>query len=72
MFMNYTAVKELKCMDGWTICDFTSFQQYFNYIRTEGRMIMKVCVQWNPVEKNSPRAGLELGTVRSVGQCLTH
>ena len=35
---------------------------------------MKGCVQWNPftVKKISPRAGLELGTARSVGQRLTH
>ena len=23
-------------MDGWRICDFTSFQQYFSHIRTMG------------------------------------
>ena len=35
---------------------------------------MKGCVQWNPftVVKISPRKGIELGTARSLGQCLTH
>ena len=35
---------------------------------------MKGRVQWNPftVEKILPRAGIELGTARSVGQRSTH
>ena len=55
------------------ICDFTSFSTVFQSYQDDGRMIMKDCVQWNPftVEKISPRAGIELGTARSVGQRLT-
>ena len=59
-------------MDGWMTCDFMSFLTVFRSYQDDGRMIMKGCVQWNPVydKKISPRAGLELGTARSVGQCL--
>ena len=37
---------------------------YVQY-QEDGRMMMKGCGQWNPstVEMNSPRAGLEHGTV---------
>ena len=60
--------------DGWLICDFTFFSTVFQSDQDDGRMKMKGCVQWNPfmVEKISPRAGLELGSARSVGQRLTH
>ena len=46
------------------------FQSY----QDDVRMIMKGCMQWNPiyVEKISPRARLEPGTTGSVGQHLTH
>ena len=55
-------------------CDFTSFSTVFRSYQDDERLIMKGCVQWNPVygEKVSPRAGLELATVRSLGQRLTH
>ena len=36
-------------MDGWMICDFTSFSTVFQSYQGDGRMIMKDCVQWNPV-----------------------
>ena len=36
-------------MDGWMICDFTSFSTVFQSYQDDGRMIMKGCVQWNPV-----------------------
>ena len=56
-------------IDGWMICDFTSFSAVFQSYHDDGRMIMKGYVQWTPftVEKISPRAGLELRTSRSVG-----
>ena len=39
-----------KCQDdGWMTCDFTSFLTVFQSYQDDGRMIMKVCVQWNPV-----------------------
>ena len=34
-------------MDGWMTCDFTSFSTVFH--QDDGQMIMKSCVQWNPV-----------------------
>ena len=36
-------------MDGWMICDFTSFSTVLQSYQDDGRMIMKGCVQWNPV-----------------------
>ena len=35
--------------DGWMTCDFTSFSTVFQSYQDNGRMIMKDCVQWNPV-----------------------
>ena len=61
-------------MDGWMTCNFTSLSIVIQSYQDNGQMIMKGCVQWNPVYslENSPRAGLELGTARSVGQSFTH
>ena len=36
-------------MDGWMICDFTCFCTVFRSYQDDGRMIMKDCVQRNPV-----------------------
>ena len=36
-------------MDGWMTCDFTSFSTVFQSYQDDGQMIMKGCVQWNPV-----------------------
>ena len=36
-------------MDGWMTCDFTSFSTIFQSYQDNGQMIMKGCVQWNPV-----------------------
>ena len=36
-------------MDGWVTCDFTPFSTVFQSYQDYGRMIMKDCVQWNPV-----------------------
>ena len=46
-------------------CDFTPFSTVLKSYQDDGWMIMKGCVQWNPVygsrlEKISPQAGLEL------------
>ena len=38
-----------KWMDGWMICDFTSFSTVFQSYQDDGQMIMKGCVQWNLV-----------------------
>ena len=35
--------------DGWMVCDFTSFSTVFQSYQDDGQMIMKRCVQWNPV-----------------------
>ena len=43
-------VYESKSYDGgWMTCDFTSFSTVFQSYQDDGRMIMKGCVQWNPV-----------------------
>ena len=34
---------------GWVTCDFTSFSTVFQSYQNDRRMIMKGCVQWNPV-----------------------
>ena len=36
-------------MDGWRICDFTSFLTVFQSYQDDVWMIMKGCVQWNSV-----------------------
>ena len=36
-------------MDGRMSCDFTSFSTVFQSYQDEKRLIMKGCVQWNPV-----------------------
>ena len=38
-------------MDGWMTCDFTSFSTVFQSNLDDGQVIMKGCVQWNPVYK---------------------
>ena len=55
-------------------CKFTSFPTVFQSCQDDGRLIMKGLLNGTPfmVEKISPRAGLEPGTARSVGQRLTH
>ena len=41
----------LKCqrMAGWITCDFASFSTVFQSYQDNERLIMKGCVQWNPV-----------------------
>ena len=50
-------------------CDLTSFSTVFQLYHDDGQVIIKDCVQWNPirVEEISPSAGLKRGTARSVG-----
>ena len=64
----------MEVLDGRMDCDFISFTTVFQSYQDDERLIMKGCKQWNPftVEKISPRAGLELGAARSVGQGLRH
>ena len=38
-----------KYWDGRMTCDFMSFSKVFQSYQDDGRMIMKGCVQWNPV-----------------------
>ena len=61
-------------MNGWMTCNFMSFSTVFRSYQGNGRMIMKGCMQWNPVsvEKILPQVGLELWTARLVGQRITH
>ena len=35
--------------DGWMTCDFTSFLTVFQSYQDDGRVIMKGCMQRNPV-----------------------
>ena len=39
----------LTLMDGWMTCEFTFFSTVFQSYQDVGQMIMKGCVQWNPV-----------------------
>ena len=34
---------------GWMICNFTSFSTVFQSYQDDGQMVIKGCVQWNPV-----------------------
>ena len=36
-------------MDGWVIYDFTSFSPVFQLYQDDDMIIMKGCVQWNPI-----------------------
>ena len=36
-------------MDGWMICDFTSFSTVFQSYQDDERLVMKGCVQWKSV-----------------------
>ena len=36
-------------IDGWMTCKFTSFPTVFRSYQDNGLVIMKGCVQWNPV-----------------------
>ena len=36
-------------MDVWMTCDFMTFSTVFQSYQEDGRIIMKDCVQWNPV-----------------------
>ena len=53
-------------------CDFMSFSTVFQSCQDYRKLIMKGCVQWNPVTvvKIFPWAGLEPGTTTSVDQPL--
>ena len=73
-FATLRPLQQYLMMDGWMICDFTSFSTVFQSYQDDGRMIMEGYVQWNLFTFNKiwPQAGLELWTARSAGQCLTH
>ena len=55
--------------DGWMTCNFTSFSTVFQSYQDDGWVIMKGCVQWNPVYvwEDSAWSGIKLMTTRSVG-----
>ena len=54
--------------------DFTFFSTVFQSYQDDGRMIMKVCVQWNPIYglEDFASTGLEFRTAGLVDQCLSH
>ena len=39
----------VRYMNGWIICDFTSFSSVFEPHQDDGWVIIRDCVQWNPV-----------------------
>ena len=61
-------------MNGWLICNFTSFSTVFQSYQDDRRLIMKGCVQWNSVYgwEYFASSGDQALSARSVGQCLTH
>ena len=60
--------------DGCMICDFTSFSTVIHSYQDDVMVIMKGCAKEprSRLERFPPPVGLEPGTVRSVGQRLTH
>ena len=61
--------------DGWMTLDFTSVLTVFQLYQDDGWMIMEGCVcngKSFTVGKTPPRAGLESGTPRSIGQRITN
>ena len=48
-FLYLSDLVTLASMDGWMISDFISFSTVFQLYQDDGRMTIKVCVQWNPV-----------------------
>lgn len=48
------------------------FPKVFQSRQNNGQGIMKLCVQWNPLQLKRSQAGLESGTARPVGWCLTY
>ena len=42
-------------MDGWMTCDCMSFLTVFQSYQDDGRLIMKVCVQWEKFGKEMYR-----------------
>ena len=42
-------IKVCHSLDGWMICDFMSIPTVFQSYQDDGWIIMKGCVQWNPV-----------------------
>ena len=63
-------------MNGCMTCDFTSFSTAFQSYRDsggiEGRWVMIIRLCAIELERSLPAEGLEPGTTKSVGQCLTY
>ena len=36
-------------LDGWMTCNFTSLSTFFQLYQDDGLLIIKGCLQWNPV-----------------------
>ena len=51
-----------RMMDGWIVCDFTSFSAVFQSYQDYERSIMKGCVQWNPIYSSEDLALSGTGT----------
>ena len=48
MFVTFTIEMD-GWMDGWMDCKFTSLSTVFLSYQDDGTVIMKGCLQWNPV-----------------------
>ena len=54
------------------ICDFTTFSIVFQSYLDDGRVILKGCVQWNPIYGwRDFQVGLKPWTAKSAGQGLS-
>ena len=54
--------------------DIMSSSTVFQSYQDDGQVIMKGCLQWNPIYdlKYLPQVGLKPRTARSAGQSFTH
>ena len=49
IFLTHTGIIYSASVDVWMTCDFTSLSTVFQSYQDDERLIMKSCVQWNPV-----------------------
>ena len=49
IYANRIDPDEAEHNDGWMTCNFVSYFRVFQSYHDDGRMIMKDCAQWNPV-----------------------
>ena len=49
LMFGFTLSAKTTVLDGWLTCDFASFSTVFQSYQDDERLIMKGCVQWNPI-----------------------